>query len=239
MRALVTGAARGIGAACALAFGRSGMWVACADRVGTSATVEAIANTGGRAESFVCDVSGEQEVLDLFARLRKRIGRIDVLVHAAGIIHEAPLLDTSVEAFDHVISVNLRGTFLVGREAFRMMNGRGGRLILIGSDLGYLGRETFSPYAASKHGVLGLVRSWAKEFAPDVLVNAICPGPVDTEMLSPENMSPKWRKKEADIPMARLGEASEIAEMAMFLAGPGARFITGQGIGVNGGSVMP
>ena len=117
--------------------------------------------------------------------------------------------------------------------------GSGGRVINIASDLAYLGREQFSVYCASKAAVLSLTKSWAREFAPNILVNSICPGPIDTDMLNLENMSPEWRAKESDIPLKRIGQPEEISELAVFLAGPGSTFITGQGIGVNGGSVMP
>ena len=113
------------------------------------------------------------------------------------------------------------------------------RAILIASDMAYYGRETFSPYVASKHGVLGLVRSWAKEFAPKILVNAICPGPIDTEMLGAANMSTEWRARELAIPLSRFGRPEEIAELALFLGGSGGRYFTGQGLGPNGGSIMP
>ena len=115
----------------------------------------------------------------------------------------------------------------------------GGRVINVASDLGYFGRENFSVYCASKAGVLTLTRSWAKEFAPDILVNAIAPGPIDTDMLGPDAMSPEWREKEAQIPLARIGWPEEVAAAAVFLAGPGASFMTGQTLGPNGGSVMP
>ena len=238
-RALVTGASRGIGAACALALADQGSWVACLDLASVKETVKTIEDGIGRAIGLQCDVSNEASVLAAISELQARVGRIDILVHCAGIIHEKPLLETSAEEFDRVIAVNLRGSFLIGREAIRSMSGRDGRVIMIASDLGYLGRETFSPYVASKHGVMGLVRSWAKEFAPGILVNAVCPGPIDTAMLDQNNMSPEWRAKELEIPMARFGDPDEIAKTAVFLAGGGASYITGQGIGVNGGSVMP
>lgn len=213
--------------------------MACLDLASVEETVKTIEDGIGRAIGLQCDVSDEASVLAAISELQARVGRIDILVHCAGIIHEKPLLETSAEEFDRVIAVNLRGSFLIGREAIRSMNGRDGRVIMIASDLGYLGRETFSPYVASKHGVMGLVRSWAKEFAPGILVNAVCPGPIDTAMLDQNNMSPEWRAKELEIPMARFGEPDEIAKTAVFLAGGGASYITGQGIGVNGGSVMP
>jgi len=120
-----------------------------------------------------------------------------------------------------------------------MTQQNGGRIVLLASDLGYLGRETFSPYVASKHAVLGLARSWAIEFAPGILVNAICPGPIESGVPTANGVAQAWRERELDIPLHRFGEPDEVAAMAVFLAGPSARFITGQGFGVNGGSVMP
>ena len=236
-RVLVTGAYRGIGAACARAFAAAGAHVACADIREPEETFAALDGAGHFA--LVSDVSDEASVAAMFAEVEGRFGGLDVLVHCAGVIHEAPLLETEAAAFDRVIAINLRGSFLAGKAAIAMMQGHGGRVILTASDLAYSGRETFSPYVASKHGVLGLMRSWAKEFAPDILVNALCPGPIDTEMLGAAQMSDEWRARELDIPLARFGRPEEIAAMAVFLAGPGGSFVTGQGIGVNGGSVMP
>ncbi len=236
---LVTGAARGIGGACAVALADVGARVVCADIDSPQSTVEAITISGGEALAIACDVSDEGMVTALFDQIREQAGSLDVLVHCAGVMHKKPLLETETAEFQHVLDVNLTGTFLVGREAIRMMQSRGGRVILIASDLSYLGRETCSAYVASKHGVLGLTRSWAREFSPDILVNAICPGPIDTPMLDADNMSPQWRELELGIPLKRFGQPGEIAEMAVFLASDKARYITGQGIGVNGGSVMP
>lgn len=237
--ALITGAAGGIGRATAFALAKAGAHVAVTDIGDLSGTVSAIRAAGGNAAPVTADITDEASVDDLFAALKRRNRNLDILVHCAGMIHEAPLLDTCTEDFDKVIAVNLRGAFLVGREAIRqMLPQRGGRVILLASDLSYQGRETFTAYVASKHAVLGLMRSWALEFAPSILVNAICPGPVDTDMLNAENMSEEWRQRELDIPLRRFGQPEEIAETAVFLAGPSARFITGQGIGVNGGSVM-
>lgn len=237
--ALVTGAHRGIGRAAALALGEAGAVVVAADLQDPTETAQAIAERGGQAVAVTADVSDETSVAAIYDHIRTKFRQLDVLVHCAGVIHERPLLETSLAEFDRVLAVNLRGTFLVGREAIRMMSQRGeGRVIVIASDLAYLGRAEFSPYVASKHGVLGLARSWALEFAPGILVNAICPGPIDTAMLDRENMSLEWRERELDIPLRRFGGPQEVADMAVFLAGPSAAFITGQGFGVNGGSVM-
>ncbi len=251
--ALVTGAHRGIGAACALALAKQGADLVCADLHPSTQTVEAARAFGRQALDIQTDVVDERSVRDLFERTGRHVEQLDILVHCAGIIHEKPLLDTSLADFDRVIGVNLRGSFLIGREALRLMTERQtrsqaagqaagratGRVILIASDMSYYGREQYSSYVASKHGVLGLVRCWAKEFAPSILVNAICPGPIDTAMLDAENMSPEWRARELQIPLARFGAAEEIGALAAFLAGPEARYFTGQGIGPNGGSIMP
>lgn len=242
-RVLVTGAYRGIGASCALAFARLGARVAVADIRAPEETAAA-ARIAGSAEvtSLTCDVSDEGSVAALGQTIDRTFGGLDILVHCAGIIHEAPLLQTPVADFDRVIAVNLRGSFLIGQMAIGRMEGSAdtpARAILIASDMAHYGRETFSPYVASKHGVLGLVRSWAKEFAPRILVNAICPGPIDTDMLGAANMSADWRARELAIPLARFGQPDEIASLAVFLAGDGGRYFTGQGIGPNGGSIMP
>ncbi len=242
-RVLITGAARGIGAATAMAFARQGARVVIADLNRPSATAEA-AGAAGAADvrTHECDVSDADAVFSLRDAVKQTWGGLDVLVHCAGIIHEAPLLETPVADFDRVIAVNMRGSFLIGQAAIGLMvpdAANPPRVILLASDMAHYGRETFSPYVASKHGVLGLVRSWAKEFAPGILVNAICPGPIDTEMLGAANMSADWRRKELAIPLARFGQPDEIAAVAAFLAGDGGRYFTGQGIGPNGGSVMP
>jgi len=242
-RVLITGARRGIGAACALAFARQGAWLALADLSKPTATFDEARSQGAsEVVELACDVADAGAVRALAAGVEAAFGGLDVLVHCAGVIHEAPLLETPVEDFDRVIAINLRGTFLVGQAAIGLIRKAApasGRVILIASDMAYMGRETFSPYVASKHGVLGLARSWAKEFAPRILVNAICPGPIDTEMLGAANMSAEWRARELDIPLARFGQPEEVAQLALFLGGEGGSYITGQGLGVNGGSVMP
>lgn len=239
--AMVTGASRGIGKAIAFAMATEGATVALVARSSTEETRQLILDAGAKAFSYAADVADESQVETLFAEAIPALGGLDILVNNAGVILEKPLLETDTSDFDWVININLRGTFMVGREAIRRMvteNG-GGRVINVASDLAFVGREQFSAYCASKAAVIALTKSWAKEFAPRVLVNALCPGPVDTDMLAIENMSPEWRKKEEDIPLQRVGQPEEIAGLAVFLAGPSATFITGQGFGVNGGSVMP
>ena len=242
--ALVTGASRGIGRAIAVALAAEGAQVAVnyRERAGEAEeVVSQIVKAGGKAFVMQADVGDERQVKEMFAEAMPRLGGLDILVSNAGVQVIRPLLETTAEDFDSVMSANVRGTFLVGREAIRHMveQGRGGRVINVASDLGYLGREEFSVYCASKGAVLTFTRSWAKEFAPDILVNSIAPGPIDTALLRPPSMSLEWVEKEKQIPLARLGRPEEVAAVAVFLAGPGATYITGQAFGVNGGSVMP
>lgn len=233
-RALVTGAAAGIGRAIAEGFLAQGATVAMLDR-------EKIEPVPDNALALQADVASETDVQDAIAQVQEKFGGLDILVNNAGVLLERGLLDCTLDDFDKIIGVNLRGTFLVGREAIRLMveQGKGGRVINISSELAYLGREDFSLYCASKAGVLGLTRSWAREFAPDILVNSVAPGPTDTAMLDLENMSPEWRAKETAIPLARIARPKEIAKVVIFLASPDASFITGQCYQVNGGAVMP
>ena len=232
MLAVVTGAASGIGAATVQELAAQGARVAGIDRK------QCAVPDGGLA--LAADVSSEAEVLDAFAVLDAAGEVPDILVNCAGIIIERPLTRMTLEEFERIMSVNLRGCFLVGREAIIRMRGagRGGRVINIASELAHLGRADYSAYCASKAAVIGLTRSWAREFAPDILVNAVAPGPVDTPMLSRENMSPDVVAQETDLPLGRLGQPYEIASVIAFLAGPGASYVTGQTFGPNGGAVM-
>jgi 3-oxoacyl-[acyl-carrier protein] reductase len=241
-RALVTGGASGIGRAIALAFAAEGARVAMIDRA-PQEQIEAVAAeiraAGAEAFAIEADVAEEAPVLALFETVAGRFGGLDILVNNAGILIEKPLLKTTAEEFDRLIGVNLRGAFLVGREALRVMARQGeGRVINIASELAYLGRENCSVYCASKGGVLAMTRSWAREFAPGILVNAIAPGPTDTPMLGAEFTSPQTLAKEAQNPLGRIGRPDEIAAAAVFLAGPGATFMTGQCLSPNGGAVM-
>lgn len=244
--ALVTGAASGIGKAAAIALAAEGAKVAAADIDAPDDTLAAIkairsATPQGDAIAIRGDVADEGDAIRMAKETAAEFGSLDILVNNAGIILEKPLLETTTEDFEHLMAINLRGVFLVGREAIRVMVDQktGGRVINTASELAYLGRANSSIYCASKGGILSLTRSWAREFAPDILVNAVAPGPVDTPMLGSENMSPEMREKESDIPLGRVGKPEEIASVIAFLAGPGATFVTGQTFGPNGGAVMP
>jgi 3-oxoacyl-[acyl-carrier protein] reductase len=225
-RALVTGAARGIGRACGEMLAAQGAEVICVDL-----TLPAPIN----GKTYQADVSDAAAVTDVFAQ----VGPLDIVVNAAGILIEEPTLEMGVDGFDKQIAVNLRGSFLVAQAGLKNMAPRGqGRVILIASELAHLGRAGFAGYCASKAGVIGLTRALAHEFAPDILVNAVAPGPTDTPMLSAENMSAETLARESQNPMGRIGQPSEIAAAVAFLAGPGATFMTGQTICPSGGAVM-
>lgn len=229
--ALVTGAASGIGLATAKALARAGANVILADRNDLTRAVEEV--PGARA--LRVDVADPASVTALF----DQAGPLDIAVNAAGILLESPTLEMTAAAFDRQIAVNLRGSFLIAQGALRAMQARGaGRLILIASELGHLGRADFAAYCASKAGVIGLTRALAREFAPHILVNCVAPGPTDTPMLSAESMSAEWLAKESDNPMGRIGTPEESAAAVLFLASPGASFMTGQTLCPSGGAVM-
>lgn len=241
--AIVTGASRGIGREIALSLADSGAHIAFChfnDEDKADETLQFLKEKT-TAVSFNVDVSNEQQVVKFFNEVVSILGKPNIVVSNAGIIHEAALTETSVEDFDKVIGVNLRGCFLVNREAARCMqqvDDKVGRIINIASDLGYLGRENMVSYCASKGGVISLTRTLARELAPNILVNAIAPGPIDTDMTSIEFMSEDALAKDLNSPLARFGNVKDIAAMAVFLAGPHSTFTTGQCYGVNGGSVM-
>jgi len=240
--ALVTGGSRGIGRAIVEAFVAEGATVAFTYRSGQDEADAIVAASSGRAHAFKADVADEASILNLFTQV-DALGTLDILVNNAGVILEKSLLDMTAQDFDWILNINLRGQFLCGREAIKRMagpDGMGGRVINVTSDLSFTGREDFSAYCASKGAVNALTKSWAKEFAPDVLVNAIAPGPIDTDMLDLEHMSPEWRIKEEQLTaLKRIGKPHEVSSVAVFLAGPGGSYLTGQIIGPNGGSVMP
>jgi 3-oxoacyl-[acyl-carrier protein] reductase len=241
--ALITGAATGIGRATALAFAAAGASVVVNHLASTSeaqALVQEIQTMGVKAWAFEADVSLALDVERMAAWVESAVGPIDILVNNAGIIAEIPFLETTEADWDRMLACDLKSVFLMSRAFLpSMLNLRRGVIINIASDLALIGRAQFAPYCAAKAGVIGLTKSLALEFAPDIRINAIAPGPVNTVMVSIDSMSAECMAKEKDIPQQRIAEPEEIAATALFLASDLSRFYCGQVLGPNGGSVMP
>lgn len=235
---LVSGAASGIGAATVKTFLDRGATVIGCDIQKIDRSKYGAAESSN-LQSEMTDITDEMQVNHLVDKILARFQAIDVLVNCAGIGLVKPMHETTVEEFERVFSVNVRGMFLLGREVIMTMRDRkSGRVINIASELGILGRENCSIYCASKGAVISMTRSWAREYAPDILVNAVAPGPVDTPLLGFDSMDPELARKELDIPLRRIGRPGEIASVIEFLAGPGANYMTGQTVGVDGGAAM-
>ena len=239
--ALVTGGASGIGRATAIAFGRGGAKVAVADlNEGAAETARLINGDGGDASFYKCDVSSAVQVKELIDRVVASRGRLDCAVNAAGIEGKAAgVTNDTEENFDAVIAVNLRGLWLcLKHEITQMLKQGGGAIVNLSSIAGIIGSPRSSAYCASKHGVIGLTRSAALEFAKSgVRVNAICPGGVDTPMMERiYTQVPKMRTATPQShPLARMADPSEIAAAAVWLCSDGASFVTGCVMPVDGG----
>lgn len=241
--AMVTGAATGIGRATAQLLARAGARVIVNHLVQEAlaqSLVQEIQSSGGQAVAIEADVTQSHDVQRLVTLGTVALGDISILVNNAGVIQEKPFLDTTEDDWNHLLTTDLKSVFLMCKAVLPgMVVRQTGTVINIASDLALLGREHYAPYCAAKAGVVGLTRSLAREFAPHIRVNAIAPGPVNTAMVSLENMSPQWMEKELAIPQHRIAEPDEIAATALFLASDLSRFYTGQVLGPNGGSVMP
>jgi 3-oxoacyl-[acyl-carrier protein] reductase len=241
--AVVTGGGSGIGAAIALLFAREGADVAVLDRdeQHARAVAEESGAFGGRTRAIAVDVTDGEAVRAAMDRVAEELGGIDVLVSAAGILDETPLLEMSEATFDKVLAVDLRGVFLAARWAApHMVERGGGRIINIASQLGIKGGTGLTHYVAAKAGVIGMTKAMALELAEHhVLVNAIAPGPIVTPLI--EGLSEDWKAaKQAELPIGRFGQAHEVAPTALLLASsPGGDLYTGQTLGPNSGDVMP
>ena len=240
--AIVTGAAHGIGRGIAEAFAHEGADVAIADICPNSEAnpvLEAIRQAGRKALFIHTDVADEQQVQAMVESVHSTFGHIDILVNNAGIFTQALVENLSVKDWDRVLGVNLRGTFLCTHFVLpHMLNQGGGRIINIASQLGYIGGTEVAHYSASKGGVIAFTKALAREVATrNVLVNAIAPGPIITDLLASE--TEEWKSaKLAELPIGRFGEVREVAPTAVFLASDDATYYVGQTLGPNGGDVM-
>ncbi|MBC8131000.1 MAG: SDR family oxidoreductase [Rhizobiaceae bacterium] len=243
---LVTGAAIGIGRGAAMAFAAGGDHVVVTDILEAEgqACVEAIGSAGGSAEFARLDVTSTSEADALVAEIEARRGGIDVIVANAGIAHRVPLADLSDAKWDETFDIDLKGMFRVIRPALAGMRARrSGAIVCLSSIMGYAyGWDEHVHYSSAKAGVVGLVAGLAVELAKDgIRVNGVAPGYIRTaQLLSEKNsLGPEGAEKAAAfIPMGRLGEPEDIAEVIHFLASPAARYITGQTIAVDGGLLV-
>jgi NAD(P)-dependent dehydrogenase (short-subunit alcohol dehydrogenase family) len=243
--AFITGAARGIGRGIAARLLAAGWHVALADVLVNEGRATAAAlnrgrkKNGGRAEFVLCDVADEAQVAAAVAQTIKQFGQLDALVNNAGIAnpYNAPVEKLSLDAWNHKLAINLTGPFLCAKHAaphLRRAPG-GGAIVNISSTRAFLAEPHTETYNASKAGLLGLTRSLALSLGPQVRVNAICPGWIDTR---PAKVSAAAAKKEkhAQHPVGRVGRPEDIAELTLFLLeGPRSGFITGQTIICDGG----
>ncbi|MEV6131048.1 SDR family NAD(P)-dependent oxidoreductase [Streptomyces violaceusniger] len=252
LTAVVTGAGGGIGRAVALRLAAEGARVALLD-ISTEAadrTAEAIAEAGGRAESYRADVTRPADVEDALDRAENDLGPLSLAVGAHGIVRNHPFLELPADDWDATLSVNLKGMFLLlQRAAVRAAAYGGGAMVAVSSVAGRGARLTCADYAASKAGVISLVRSAALALAAHgIRVNAVCPGVVDTEMtraihrqkaeidgITPEE---SFAEQAAKIPLGRIETPEEIAGVIAFLLSPESSYITGQAVNVCGGLEM-
>ncbi|MFO1038300.1 MAG: SDR family NAD(P)-dependent oxidoreductase [Geminicoccaceae bacterium] len=237
---IVTGAARGIGRACAEAFAAEGAMVVVSDidqELGT-ATAAAIEAAGGRVKFVRCDVGDARDAGALVDTTLEWACRLDVLINNAGIIRAADFLDLAESDFDAVIRVNLKGPFLVGQAAARAMVARGGGAIVNMSSInGVLALPNQLPYVVSKGGINQMTKVMALALADkNVRVNAIGPGSIMTEMLQTVMESDEARRRILSrTPIGRCGEPAEVAKLALFLASDDASYMTGTTVYVDGG----
>jgi NAD(P)-dependent dehydrogenase (short-subunit alcohol dehydrogenase family) len=246
---IVTGAGAGIGAAIARAFCSEGARVVIADLDAASAGRTAN-DIGANAVAMALDVTNEDQVHAVVADTQRRFGRIDILVNNAGIMRKAYVKDMSEELWDAVVDVNLKATFLCSKAVLPpMIEAKRGRILNIASIAGKVGEPTASAYSAAKFGVIGFTRSLALEVAQyDILVNAICPGPIPTALgqqgwregaqIEGVDLDRIMARVGSRSPLRRLGTVEQVARMAVFIASDDCDFTTGAAFNVDGGIVM-
>lgn len=237
--ALITGSSRGIGRAIAVRLAQAGAAVALNATKDVSTTLELIRAAGGHSAVVIGDVRDAKQVEAMFAKAAAELGGVDILVNNAGANHDALLMRMSEDDWDQVMDVNLKGAFLCSRAALKLMvRKRWGRIITIGSIIGQRGNAGQANYAAAKAGLVGLTKSIAQEVASrSITANVIAPGFIETDMT--QQISEALREQiRQRIPLGTFGQAEDVAEAAAFLAGEGARYITGQVLLVDGGLAL-
>ncbi|MBI2819166.1 MAG: glucose 1-dehydrogenase [Acidobacteria bacterium] len=251
-KALVTGASSGIGKAIAIALAASGAAVAVNSAHGAQAAqevVETIRTAGGCAMAVEADVSSEEQVQAMFAKVIREFGTLDILVNNAGIQRDAPIEEMSLEQWDAVIGVNLTGQFLCAREAIREFRRRGvvegisaaaGKIICMSSVHEVIPWAGHVNYATSKGGVMLMMKSIAQEVAPyRIRVNSICPGAIRTPINTAAWATPDaYESLMTLIPYKRIGEPEDIGRLAVFLASDQADYINGTSIYIDGGMML-
>jgi 3-oxoacyl-[acyl-carrier protein] reductase len=237
--AIVTGGSRGIGAATVRALAGLGAKVAFC-HVGDEERAARLAEElGSSVFSAVCDVSDATGVTAFVEAATTRLGPISILVNNAGISGETAFEEITPAAFDRMMAVHVRGTFLMTQACYPAMKAAGrGHIVNTSSQLAFKGAIGLVHYTTAKAAILGFTRALAREAAPHgVLVNAVAPGPIDTEMMA--GMSEEWKAaKRAELPLGRFGTPEEIAKTIAFLVGEGGSYYVGQALGPNGGDVM-
>lgn len=240
--ALVTGGSRGIGRAIAVALGEAGAYVVInyrGNQEAAEATLEELHGRGGQGELCRFDVAVEAEVDAAVKKIVDGQGKVDILVNNAGVTSDTLLIRTKAQDWDQVIGTNLKGTVLCTKVVCRaMIRQRYGRIVNLSSVVGQTGNAGQSIYAATKAGILGFTKSVARELAArGITVNAVAPGFIETEMTA--TLSPQLQEEFLrSIPLGRFGTSEEVAQLVVFLTGPGAAYITGQVMNVNGGLYM-
>jgi 3-oxoacyl-[acyl-carrier protein] reductase len=239
--ALVTGASRGIGQAIALELGKQGaIVVGTATSEGGAQAISTYLNAAGiKGQGFALNVNDATQTEQVLVAIRQQFGEISILVNNAGITKDNLLARMSEEEWDDVLTTNLKSVFRLSRAVLRaMMKARGGRIISISSVVGSMGNPGQSNYAASKAGMAGFTKSLAQEIGSrNITVNCVAPGFIDTDMT--HALGDEQRAKLVEnVPLKRLGKPEDIAAAVAFLAGPGATYITGVTLHVNGGMYM-
>jgi 3-oxoacyl-[acyl-carrier protein] reductase len=239
--AVITGAGRGIGRAIALKFASAGADIACVSRTAENAEKVAaeVRALGRKAWAHGVDVADASAVAAAAEKILGEAGKVDILVNNAGVTKDGLLMRMSEADWESVLNTNLKGAFLFTQAFSRsFLKQRSGRIINISSVIGLIGNAGQCNYAASKAGLLGLTKAVAREFASrGITVNALAPGFIETDMTAGLSAEMKTELLER-IPLRVLGRADDVAEGALYLASPGARYVTGQVLAIDGGMVM-